>query len=69
MAGGRPGPSLAWNVGSLIGWRVVQGIGGGFMLPLMTGHEASGNLAQEPGRGRRSHRGGGASDELTIRCL
>src|SRR5215471_16590674 len=27
---------LAWNVGSLIGWRVVQGIGGGLMLPLMT---------------------------------
>ncbi|MGH3247476.1 MAG: DHA2 family efflux MFS transporter permease subunit, partial [Trebonia sp.] len=28
--------SLAWNVGSLIGWRLVQGIGGGLMLPLMT---------------------------------
>src|SRR5215813_5945636 len=33
---GSVGASLAWNVGSLIGWRVVQGIGGGLMLPLMT---------------------------------
>src|SRR5580692_7242947 len=33
---GSIGSSLAWNVGSLIGWRVVQGIGGGLMLPLMT---------------------------------
>ncbi len=33
---GSAGSSLAWNVGSLIGWRVVQGIGGGLMLPLMT---------------------------------
>ena len=32
---GSVGSSLAWNVGSLIGWRVVQGIGGGLMLPLM----------------------------------
>ncbi len=32
---GSIGSSLAWNVGSLIGWRVVQGIGGGLMLPLM----------------------------------
>jgi len=33
---GSAGSSLAWNVGSLIGWRVVQGIGGGLMLPLMS---------------------------------
>jgi EmrB/QacA subfamily drug resistance transporter len=33
---GSVGSSLAWNVGALIGWRVVQGIGGGLMLPLMT---------------------------------
>jgi EmrB/QacA subfamily drug resistance transporter len=33
---GSIGSSLAVDVGSLIGWRVVQGIGGGLMLPLMT---------------------------------
>jgi EmrB/QacA subfamily drug resistance transporter len=33
---GSVGSSLAWNVGSLIGWRIVQGLGGGLMLPLMT---------------------------------
>src|ERR1700734_2476394 len=33
---GSIGSSLAWNVGSLIGWRFVQGVGGGLMLPLMT---------------------------------
>jgi EmrB/QacA subfamily drug resistance transporter len=33
---GSVGSSLAWNIGSLIGWRVVQGIGGGLMLPVMT---------------------------------
>ena len=33
---GSIGASLAWNVGSLIGWRVVQGLGGGLMLPLMS---------------------------------
>jgi EmrB/QacA subfamily drug resistance transporter len=33
---GSIGSSLAWNVGALIGWRVVQGIGGGLMLPLLT---------------------------------
>jgi EmrB/QacA subfamily drug resistance transporter len=32
---GSVGSSLAWDVGSLIGWRVVQGIGGGLMLPLL----------------------------------
>ena len=26
---GPVGSSLAWNVGSLIAWRVVQGLGGG----------------------------------------
>src|SRR5579875_1749414 len=33
---GSAGSGLAWNAGSLIGWRVVQGIGGGLMLPLLT---------------------------------
>ncbi|MBV9380788.1 MAG: DHA2 family efflux MFS transporter permease subunit [Streptosporangiaceae bacterium] len=33
---GSVGSSLAWDVGSLIGWRVIQGIGGGLMLPVMT---------------------------------
>jgi EmrB/QacA subfamily drug resistance transporter len=32
---GSVGASLAWNVGSLIAWRVVQGAGGGIMLPLL----------------------------------
>lgn len=30
------GASLAWNVDSLIVWRVVQGAGGGIMMPVMT---------------------------------
>jgi len=33
---GSVGSSLAWDAGSLIGWRVVQGLGGGLMLPLMS---------------------------------
>jgi EmrB/QacA subfamily drug resistance transporter len=33
---GSIGSSLAWNVGSLIAWRVVQGIGGGLMLPVLS---------------------------------
>ncbi|HXT90762.1 MAG TPA: MDR family MFS transporter [Trebonia sp.] len=33
---GSIGSSLAWNVGSLIAWRVVQGAGGGIMLTLLT---------------------------------
>ncbi|WP_034270945.1 MDR family MFS transporter [Actinospica robiniae] len=33
---GSVGASLAWNIGALIGWRVVQGLGGGLMLPVMT---------------------------------
>jgi EmrB/QacA subfamily drug resistance transporter len=33
---GSIGSSLAWNAGSLIGFRVMQGIGGGVMLPLMS---------------------------------
>ena len=33
---GSLGSSLAWSAGSLIGWRVVQGIGGGLMQPVMT---------------------------------
>ena len=33
---GSIGSSLAWNVGSLIAWRVVQGAGGGIMLPVLT---------------------------------
>ncbi|HUN34273.1 MAG TPA: MDR family MFS transporter [Trebonia sp.] len=32
---GSIGSSLAWNVGSLIAWRAVQGLGGGILLPLM----------------------------------
>src|SRR5271163_3968901 len=32
---GSIGSSLAWNVGSLIAWRVVQGAGGGIMFPLL----------------------------------
>jgi len=30
------GASLAWDAGSLIGWRVLQGLGGGLMLAVMT---------------------------------
>jgi MFS family permease len=33
---GSVGASLAWNAGSLIAWRVVQGAGGGLMLPVLT---------------------------------
>jgi EmrB/QacA subfamily drug resistance transporter len=33
---GSVGSSLAWNAGSLIAWRVVQGAGGGLMLPVLT---------------------------------
>jgi EmrB/QacA subfamily drug resistance transporter len=33
---GSVGSSLAWNVQSLIAWRVVQGLGGGIMFPLLT---------------------------------
>jgi len=32
---GSIGASLAWNAESLIAWRVVQGAGGGLMLPVM----------------------------------
>lgn len=32
---GSVGASLAWNIGSLITWRVVEGAGGGIMLPLL----------------------------------
>jgi EmrB/QacA subfamily drug resistance transporter len=32
---GSIGASLAWNAGSLIAWRVVQGAGGGLMLPVL----------------------------------
>src|SRR5580698_6132535 len=32
---GSIGSSLAWNVDSLIAWRVVQGAGGGIMLPVL----------------------------------
>lgn len=32
---GSLGSAMAWDVGSLIGWRVVQGVGGGLMLPVM----------------------------------
>ena len=32
---GSIGSSLAWNAASLIGWRVVQGLGGGLMMPVM----------------------------------
>ncbi len=33
---GSIGSSLAWNVSSLIAWRVVQGVGGGIIFPLLT---------------------------------
>jgi EmrB/QacA subfamily drug resistance transporter len=33
---GSVGASLAWDAGSLIAWRVVQGAGGGLMLPVLT---------------------------------
>jgi EmrB/QacA subfamily drug resistance transporter len=32
---GSIGSSLAWNADALIGWRVVQGVGGGLMLPVL----------------------------------
>jgi EmrB/QacA subfamily drug resistance transporter len=32
---GSIGSSLAWSAGSLIGFRILQGVGGGLMLPLM----------------------------------
>jgi len=32
---GSIGSSLAWSAGSLIGFRVLQGVGGGLMLPLL----------------------------------
>jgi len=32
---GSVGSSLAWNVGSLVAWRLVQGVGGGLLLPVM----------------------------------
>jgi EmrB/QacA subfamily drug resistance transporter len=43
---GSIGSSLAWNVGSLITWRIVQGAGGGIMLPLLT------TLIMQAARGR-----------------
>lgn len=43
---GSVGSSLAWSAGSLIGWRVVQGLGGGLMLPVMT------TLVMQAARGR-----------------
>jgi EmrB/QacA subfamily drug resistance transporter len=43
---GSIGSSLAWNVGSLIAWRLVQGAGGGIMLPLLT------TLIMQAARGR-----------------
>ncbi|GAA4708492.1 MDR family MFS transporter [Phytohabitans rumicis] len=33
---GSVGASLAWDAPSLVAWRVVQGIGGGLMLPVLT---------------------------------
>jgi EmrB/QacA subfamily drug resistance transporter len=33
---GSIGSSLAWNAASLIAWRLLQGAGGGLMLPVMT---------------------------------
>jgi EmrB/QacA subfamily drug resistance transporter len=33
---GSIGSSLAWNADSLIAWRVVQGAGGGLLLPVLT---------------------------------
>ena len=33
---GSIGSSLAWNVDSLIAWRVVQGVGGGLLFPVLT---------------------------------
>ncbi|MFC7754368.1 MFS transporter [Tsukamurella soli] len=43
---GSIGSSLAWDAGSLIAWRVVQGLGGGLMLPVMT------TLIMQAARGR-----------------
>ena len=52
---GSNGSSLAWNAGSLIGWRVVQGVGGGFMLPPMTTLIFQAAPLPAPGPGRRRH--------------
>ncbi len=43
---GSIGSSLAWDAWSLIAWRVVQGVGGGLMLPVMT------TLVMQAARGR-----------------
>ena len=42
---GSIGSSLAWNAGSLIAWRVVQGVGGGLMLPVLTTLDHAGRRA------------------------
>jgi MFS family permease len=39
--------SVAWNIGALIAFRVVQGIGGGLMLPILQ------NLLVEAAGGRK----------------
>ena len=58
---GSVGASLAWNAGSLIAWRVVQGVGGGLMLPLMITLIMQAAGGKSLGRTRHARRAAGAA--------